>query len=258
MILTEIQKHCDCPWKQHIQLHQCVESTNTLAKELARQNAPQGTVVLSDSQTGGRGRMGRQFHSPAKSGIYMSVVLRPRGSMEELMHLTCAAAVAMCKAIEKVTGVDCRIKWTNDLIAGNKKVGGILTEPLFCGSDVAVVLGIGINCRQKAEDFPPELRSIAGSLAMAGAKDFSRSALAAAMVEAVYEMWADILTQQSQIMAAYRAKCVTLNKTVVLPDGRQGTAVSVTDRGALEVDTGEAVLRIAAGEVSIRTPGGYI
>ena len=258
MILTEIQKHCNCLWGQHIQLHPCVESTNTLAKELARGNAPHGTVVLSDSQTGGRGRMGRHFHSPAGNGIYMSIVLRPEGGMENLMHLTCAAAVAMCFAIEKVTGVDCRIKWTNDLIAENKKVGGILTEPLFCGSDVAVVLGIGINCRQSPEDFPPELHSIAGSLSMAGARDFSRSALAAAMIDAVYEMWAGILSRQAEIMAEYRARCVTLGKTVVLPDGRQGTAVSVTDAGALEVDTGGEVLRIAAGEVSIRTPGGYI
>ena len=144
------------PWGELIHHFDTVESTNTLAKSLAAQGAPQGTVILADHQTGGRGRRGRSFHSPAGSGIYMSVILRPNCPPDKLMHLTCAAAVAMCCAVENATGHRPGIKWTNDLVFGRKKVAGILTELIFDGSGnvSAAVVGIGINCTQSAGDFP--------------------------------------------------------------------------------------------------------
>ena len=94
----------DFPWGEQLLFFDMVDSTNTLAKKLAAEGAPEGTVLIANSQTGGRGRMGRSFHSPAGTGIYLSVILRPGRPAEDLMHLTCAAGVAMCDAIESVTG----------------------------------------------------------------------------------------------------------------------------------------------------------
>ena len=142
----------DFPWKDTIRHFPTVNSTNTLAKELAQAGAPHGTVLIADAQTGGRGRMGHSFHSPAGSGIYLSVILRPNCHASQLMHLTCATGVAMCSAVKATTGITPGIKWTNDLVCGTNKLGGILTE-LSLEPDGHVryaVVGIGINCNQAA------------------------------------------------------------------------------------------------------------
>ena len=138
-----------------------IDSTNTRARELARQGASHGTVLIADHQTSGRGRRGRSFHSPAGSGIYMSVILRPNCSPQELMHLTCAVAVAACDAVETTAGIRPGIKWINDLILQNRKLGGILTEMSVdakTGMVEYAVIGIGINCSQTPNDFPADIR----------------------------------------------------------------------------------------------------
>ena len=99
-----------CHWQDSLLWFDSIDSTNTMARELARQGAPHGTVLIADHQTGGRGRRGRSFHSPAGSGIYMSVILRPRCAPQQIMHLTCASAVAMCDAVEAATGLRPGIK----------------------------------------------------------------------------------------------------------------------------------------------------
>ena len=124
-ILSALGNH---PWAETLQYHDCVESTNDLAKVLADGGAPHGTVIIAGKQTRGRGRMGRTFQSPADSGIYLSVILRPDCKADKLMHLTCATGVAMCNAVESATGYRPGIKWINDLVACNRKLGGILTE----------------------------------------------------------------------------------------------------------------------------------
>ena len=152
------------PWASTIICVGTIASTNTHAKNLAADGAPHGTVLIANHQTGGRGRMGRSFHSPAGSGIYLSVILRPDHLPGELMHLTCAAAVAMCDAVERCCGLRPGIKWTNDLVVGKRKLGGILTElsidPKTGLVDYAIV-GIGINCCHGSYDFPRELEAIA-------------------------------------------------------------------------------------------------
>ena len=155
----------DHPWKSQLHYFESIESTNTHAKKLAQQGAPHGTVLLANTQTGGRGRMGRSFQSPPDSGIYMSVILRPKCLARELMHLTCATATAAVEAIVASTGFRPGIKWTNDLVSGKKKLGGILTElsANAQGEVDWVIVGIGINCTQKEDDFHPEIRNIATS-----------------------------------------------------------------------------------------------
>ena len=113
------------PWAELVQVLDSVDSTNNLAKTLAAQGAPAGTVIVADSQTGGRGRMGRSFVSPPGVGVYLSVILRPEAPPEELMHLTCAVAEVLCDGIEVASGLRPGIKWTNDLVLGGRKLCGI-------------------------------------------------------------------------------------------------------------------------------------
>ena len=118
----------ECPWRDTLHWYSRTDSTNTQAKKLAKQGAPQGTVLVAGNQSAGRGRMGRSFQSPDGQGVYLSVILRPNCAPAELMHLTCAVGVAMINAVETVCSIRPQLKWINDLVIGSKKLGGILTE----------------------------------------------------------------------------------------------------------------------------------
>lgn len=253
------------PWANGIIYYESIDSTNTRAKELAQNGAPHGTVLIAGSQTGGRGRMGRQFHSPAGTGVYLSVILRPGCSPEKLMHLTCATAVAMCSAIHRISGITPGIKWTNDLVFQRKKLGGILTElsldPQTSNIDYAIV-GIGINCRQQETDFPAELQSMATSLALCTGRDMDCASVAAAMIEALWEMDQKLLTEKHAMMEEYKNACVTLGQAISVCRGdvvRHGTALDVDEDGALLVrySNGDQEF-VTSGEVSIRGMYGYV
>ena len=261
-ILTHLpQGH---PWAETIHWFDSIGSTNTEAKRLAAAGAPHGTVLIAGQQTAGRGRMGRSFHSPAGLGIYLSVILRPNCPPTELMHLTCAAAVAMCDAVESAAGFRPGIKWTNDLVCGNRKLGGILTE-LSLGSYGQVshaIIGIGINCLHTRTDFPEDLQDMAGSLATVSPGPVDTAKVAAAMIESLYTMDRHLLSEKPAIMDRYRADCVTVGKEVSVhrfDEVRHGTALSVDDGGGLTVrfDDGQTET-VAAGEVSIRGMYGYV
>ena len=113
----------ECPWRDTLYWYDTIDSTNTRAKEMAKEGAPEGTVLIAGNQTGGRGRLGRSFSSPEGMGVYLSAILQPDCKAEQLMHLTCAAGVAACKAVEKAGGIYPGIKWINDLVCGKEKVG---------------------------------------------------------------------------------------------------------------------------------------
>lgn len=254
----------DYPWKDQIHYFPSIDSTNDYLKALAKRGAPAGTAILARHQTGGHGRMGRSFHSPEGMGVYLSILLRPDCAPTELMHLTCATAVAMCDAVQKSYGLRPGIKWTNDLVYGRKKLGGILTELGLSpkGTVDWAIIGIGINCRQQILDFPPEIREIAASLDMVTDRNIEPFRLAAAMLEALHTMSSELLTQQDAILDAYRRDCVTIGQEVSVVRGediRYGTALAVDDDGALVVaypdGTQEAV---NSGEVSIRGMYGYL
>ena len=253
-----------CPWQDSLLWFETIDSTNSRAKELAAQGAPQGTVLIADHQTGGRGRRGRSFHSPAGTGIYMSVLLRPNCTPQELMHLTCAAAVAVCDAIERTCGIRPGIKWTNDLVWGKRKLAGILTE-LGLSPDGTVdfaVIGIGLNCCQEESDFPEEIRSIAGSLHSVTGNPIHRESVAAAMMDALFRMSADLLSHRDRILNRYRSDCITLGKevSVVKADGsvRHGTAIDIDEEGALVVRFDSGMETVNSGEVSVRGMYGYV
>ncbi len=208
--------------------------------------------------------MGRSFFSPESTGIYLSVILRPNCAPQALMHLTCAAAVAMCDALENTCGVRPSIKWTNDLVCGSKKLGGILTELGF-ESDGAVsyaVVGIGINCSQPSGGFPEDLCQIATSLQEAAGNAADTAHIAAAMVTALHQMAENLLTQKEAIMEKYRADCLTLGREVVIhKDGctLMGAAAAIDDDGALIVTLADgSQMTVNTGEVSVRGLYGYI
>lgn len=167
-ILSEqgVKKHLNQDFQ--ITFAPSVSSTNTVLRALAEQGAPEGTLVISDEQTGGRGRMGRAFYSPAGSGIYLSLLLRPvNADPRQTVTLTAAAAVALCQAIETVSENGPQIKWVNDIFLNGKKISGILSEAAFgleSGAPEYVVVGVGINAYTPEGGFPPELAEIAGAL----------------------------------------------------------------------------------------------
>ena len=263
LILSQLS--AECPWRDTLYWFNTTDSTNTQAKLLARQGAPHGTVVLAGMQTGGRGRMGRSFSSPEGMGVYLSVILRPQCPPAQLMHLTCAAGVAMCDAINKAAGFTPGVKWINDLVFEKRKLGGILTElgvnPATELTDYAIV-GIGINCRQNPQDFPEEIRGMAASLSMFAKRDVDCAAVAAAMVEALWQMSRQLFSEKEGLMNRYRRLCVTLGQPVCVHGSeelRYGTAIDLDDDGGLVVDFADGDQKtVNSGEVSVRGLYGYI
>ena len=262
-MLSEVKKLLHGhPWQDKIQYFDTIDSTNTYAKKLAMDSAPEGTVIIADQQTGGRGRLGRSFSSPAGMGIYLSVILRPDCYPEELMHLTCATGVAAGDAICAVTNRMPNIKWTNDLVLGKRKLGGILTEISVNSSTRKVewaVVGIGINCCQKPEDFPEEIRQIAISL---GIPVSQWPQLIAQLIRALHSMRKYLFTVKQGIMEDFRHRCVTIDSEISILRGDEvlhGTAVDVDDDGGLHVVFPDGTREIVtSGEVSIRGMYGYL
>lgn len=247
------------------QIHrfEVIDSTNTYAKQLAREGACAGTAILADRQTGGRGRLGRSFHSPAGSGIYLSVILRPECEPARLMHLTCAVGTAVCDAVEECTGFRPGIKWTNDLVSGRRKLGGILTELGFENGRVSyAVAGIGLNCTQTVDDFPPEIRDIAASLEAVTGNKVDVKALENALISHIRAMGQTLLTAKESWMDRYRRDCITLGQEISVVRGneiRHGTAISIDDDGGLTVLYQDGTIQtVTSGEVSIRGMYGYV
>ena len=207
--------------------------------------------------------MGRSFDSKPGMGVYLSVILRPNCRPEDLMHLTCAAGVAVCMAIEKVSGLLPGIKWINDLVWNKKKLGGILTELSTdpkTGLVEYAVIGVGINCLQT--EFTGELSGIATSLSIATGKVISPDTLAAAMVNALYQVSTELLTNRTLIMNTYCSLCITLGQDILIHRDNMkfpGKAIGIDDNGALIVllPDGQKIT-VNSGEVSIRGMYGYI
>lgn len=242
-----------------------LDSTNDEVKRRAATGAQEGLCVFAGTQEHGRGRRGRDFLSPPGAGLYCSILLRPHCALEELFQLTAWAAVAVCVAIERCTGHSIGIKWTNDLVLEQKKLGGILTElnlELESSAPQALILGIGLNLSQSEADFPPELRTIATSLAQAGAS-VSKTALAVQMLLALDEMMQVFPQGRDAYLQAYRARCVTLGKPVRIlrANGSHSDALAldINDDFSLRVrHTNGAEETIQAGDVSVRGLYGYL
>lgn len=255
----------DHPWAEHLIVLDSVESTNTYAKALAAQGAPHGTVVISDHQTGGKGRRGRSFSSPKGKGVYLSLILRYDVPPDRMMCLTAVVAEAVRRAILESCGLETGIKWTNDLVYGKRKLCGILTELSVVAetglTDYAVP-GIGINCGQLPEDFPPEVAPMAISLLQALGRGVDRCQLAAALVRQLHMASGDLLEAPADWMAGYKAHCITLGQDVKIVRGDRVQLAHVDDmddQGALLVTLADGRKeKVLSGEVSVRGMYGYV
>ena len=191
------------------------------------------------------------------------MILRPNCKPEQLMHLTCAAGVAMMDAVESASGLRPQVKWINDLVIGTKKLGGILTEmSVDKGIVEYAIIGIGINCLQEAGDFPHEIASIATSLSQATGRQIPPETLAAAMVEALWNMSLGLFAEKAQLMGRYKESCITLGKEIQVIRGdtvTPGKAVDLDENGGLLVIYADGSSQIvSSGEVSVRGMYGYI
>lgn len=258
--VTEVVGH-------HLRCFDELDSTNNYAKKIALAGAEDGTVVVADCQTAGRGRKERSFQSPRGQGIYLTVLLRPELPPAHLLPVTGLCAVAVGRAVERVCGVRPQIKWTNDLVLNGKKICGILTELSINGETGQVqylVMGMGVNVGQRPENFSPDVRTVATSLSAELNRPVSRAALAAAEIEELDRLYRALRDGgTADYRKDYRANCITLGHEVQLlrADGSREhvTALDVDDQFGLVVrcDSGETKV-IRSGEASVRGMYGYV
>lgn len=233
-----------------IDVFKTIDSTNNFAKSLAQLGAVHGTTVVSEVQTQGKGRMGRDFYSPMGMGVYMSVILRPKLSVEHSLLITSCAAVAVAEAVERVADVDCKIKWVNDIYAGGKKLCGILTEASVDveqgGLEYAIV-GMGINVQNVT--FPKNLADVATSVRMETDKPVSRSVLAAEILNCLEERLETI--KDKSFLEEYRRRSNVI-----------GNRIEVTHNDISEEmdcigidEIGRLLVRLDSGEEKALTSG---
>ena len=238
-----------------VEVREQTPSTNADVAAAVRAGAPEGLVVTAEHQVAGRGRLGRSWQAPARSGLAVSVLVRPAevpaSSWPWLPLLT---GVAVATALADAAGVAAGLKWPNDVLIDEHKVAGILVERVEAPGAPAAVIGIGVNVDLRAEELPvPE----ATSLALAGAPDIDRTGALIAVLRALswrYESWRRHGGDASRgLRAAYERACTTLGRRVraELPDGRAvvGHAIGIDNSGRLLVDTGSGREALGAGDV---------
>lgn len=222
-------------------------STQIIAHQLAQEGAPDGTVVLTETQTAGRGRMARKWDSAAQKGVWMSIILRPDVVPQKAPQFTLVTAVAVVRAIEEVTKLQPKIKWPNDILLNGKKCTGILTE---LQSDVdgiqALIIGIGLNINQEKQDFHPEVQEIATSLKMESGEPVSRQKLVQSLLyymEVYTQLYIEegfgmlkILWESYSTTIGHPVRARMANQTL------EGIAEGITDDGVLQLRTADGKL----------------
>ena len=239
---------------ERMELHDRLDSTNTRAKAIAANGAPHGYLVIAESQSGGKGRMGRSFFSPEHSGIYMTYVLRPKLLAERAVMITSMAAVAVARAIETVAEVDVKIKWVNDLYINERKACGILCEASMdfeSGQLEYAVLGIGVNVA--AMEFPEDLRDIATSIENECGHPVSRNRLIAEISNQLNALYGQLESQE--FMAESRARSNVIGREVLVLRGDErfrAKALDIDERGRLVIQTEDGIKRVGSGEISLK------
>lgn len=237
-----------------------VDSTNTYLKNRASA-LPDGYAVIADCQSAGRGRRGRNFHSPAGTGLYMSVLLHPTLPLDRMNMITVAAAVATCESIAEVAGFKPDIKWVNDVLMHGKKLCGILTEASVeaeTGQLSYAVLGVGINIRAPQDGLPEDLQNIVGCLEDFTPHPVRRNALAASFfnhIESCYQMI--VSNHTDTLIDRYRSWIHFLGEPItIIQNGckQPATAIAIDQNGHLVIDQAGQQSTILAGEISIRLP----
>lgn len=239
----------------NIFVYKSVPSTNQIAKQLALDGAKNGTIVIANEQTAGRGRMGRSFFSPPDSGIYMSIILRPNLSAQKGILITTFASVVVCYAIEKIFNVTPKIKWVNDIILNGKKICGILTEAVTdfeSGNIEYAILGIGVNFSTKL--FPDNIKNVAGSLKNNEQDEIRRNKFIAEILEQIFLNF-DIVDDGSFI-SEYKKRSIVLGKEIEVINGSsiiKARAIDIDKIGGLIVEFPDGKQQtLTSGEISIK------
>ena len=233
------------------------DSTNNKAKELTSLYKKEGLVVTTDSQTNGRGRFGRFWHSPSSDkGIYLSTVIKPNTTIEKALILTLGAALATSNAIETISGFKAKIKWPNDIMNYDKKIAGILVESALNNNMVDyIVIGIGINVNHDSNNFPQELLSTAGSMFLTSGNKYNRNNIIIELLfelENIYKLFCD--NKENEIIEKWKQKSITLNNyiNVKLPGNQfiKGFAKDIKQDGSLILELENKTTRIiTSGEI---------
>lgn len=255
-----IQQHHPIDWV--IQTMESTTSTNDLAKLYANHNSTTPAIFISEEQTAGRGRLGRKFVSPSKTGLYISLCLFPTIALEDLSLITCATAVACVETIEQLTGKSLKIKWVNDLFYQDKKVGGILTEVIsdFESQQVqSLIVGMGINLIENPQSFPEELHSIVGSIFSSKTEynnfSFNRNHFIAQFLEKWTFYYQNL--SKRDFIESYKEHSNVIGKFVNIFEGNQtysAYAKDIDENGHLIIEKEDNTLHsLSYGEVSIRT-----
>lgn len=240
-----------------IRVFEKTTSTNDVMEKLARDGVKEGAVVFAESQTKGRGRLGRYWISPARKGLWFSVLLRPALRPQEATQLTVAAATAVRRAVHQQTGLPAEIKWPNDILVHGRKTAGILTE-LSAELDHVkyIILGIGVDVNQMANEFPADLRKTATSLRIEWDRPVLRPELAAAILRELDRDYARVCAGQfADVADEWEEHCTTIGKHVTVHIGERrvrGDAESLDEDGALLLRTEHGHLeRIIGGDVTL-------
>nr|WP_238996476.1 biotin--[acetyl-CoA-carboxylase] ligase [Paenibacillus pinistramenti] len=242
---------------RNLKLLPVTESTQDEVRMLAEQDAPEGTLVIAEEQTKGKGRMGRTWYSPPGNGLWMSLLLRPSLPLGSASQLTLMTAVAVCRAIRTVAKVDAGIKWPNDILIGGRKSCGILLES--SGEDERIkycIVGIGIDVNMQADELPDELASIMTSLRIEAGQIVDRAQLAGGIMnemEKLYNLYLD--EGFGPVAALWEALSVSLHKEVTVRMVNRelsGTAVSLDPSGALVIQLANGdTEKVFSGDVTI-------
>ncbi|MCI1592422.1 biotin--[acetyl-CoA-carboxylase] ligase [Heyndrickxia oleronia] len=230
-----------------IQYLDTIDSTQKVAHQLAQEGCPEGTIVVAEEQTNGRGRLTRHWHSPKFTGIWMSIVLRPKLPPFKAPQFTLITAVAVVQAIEQLCDLQPEIKWPNDILIKGKKVTGILTE-LQADSDKihSIIIGIGINVNQTREDFPEELHSVATSIAIENGGKLSRSILIQqilANLEKYYQIYLD--KGFAPLKLLWESYAISIGKDIIARTVNEviaGKAIGISDEGVLKIQDKNGVI----------------
>lgn len=249
-----IKKYINC--ESEVFLFDELDSTNNYLKQKAESGEKSGTVIIAKRQTGGKGRLGRSFFSP-QGGMYLSILLRPQISAEKSLFITTAAAVAVCRAIEKISNKKSGIKWVNDVFIDNKKVCGILTEASLdfeTGGLYYAVVGIGVNLYYPKNSFPDDIKSIAGTVFDSKIDNDLKSKFTAEVINNFFEIYNNF--ENSDFMKEYKQKSIVLGKKITVIKGettKSATAIDIDDNARLtvEYENGEKET-LFSGEVSIK------